>query len=332
MPARSIAGAVVQLQKEVTPGTAIVTAMKRIAALKMLPTLAGEAAPFKGISGKTTTAVTLPDLTTTWSADAVQCFNAIGYIAASRISQPVITTPATGTNSRQAVFTQNPDAADTFQTYTAQWGDSTQALQSTYNVFQSLGLQIERGNLAITTSMLGRAYTTGATLASAGLTTVPAVPIPPLSYDVWADDTWATIGTTKLLECYRMNVNLGDKFVADSPINSALSSFESVVEAQDQDYGSDGTFGFAATATGLITTFKNGATKYFRVKAIGPLIETTITYSIQLDFAAKITSIGEIGQAPNSPAIVVPMNFEVARDDLAANNCVLTLVNTQTAY
>jgi hypothetical protein len=332
MPARSIAGAVVQLQKEVTPGTAIVTAMKRIASLKMLPTLAGEATPYKGISGKMTTGVTLPDLTTTWSADTIQDFNGAGYVAASRFSVPTITTPGGGTLSRQAVFTLNPDAADTFQTYTAQWGDATQAIQSTFNVFQSFGLQIERGNLAFTTSMLGRAYATGATLASAGVTTVPAIPIPPLSYDVWADDTWATIGTTKLLACYRANINLGDKFVADSPINSALSSFESVVEAQDQDYGSDGTFGFDAVATGLIATFKAGATKYFRIKALGPLIETTITYSLQLDFAAKITSIGEIGQAPNSPAIVVPMNFEVARDDLAANACVLTLVNTQTAY
>lgn len=332
MPGRSISGAVVQLQKEVTPGTAIVTAMKRIAALKMLPTLDGEATPFKGISGKMTTAVTLPDTTTMWSSDAVQCFNAVGYIASSRISTPVITTPGGGTLSRQAVFTLNPDAADTFQTYTAQWGDATQALQSTFNVFQSMGLQIERGNLAFTTSMLGRAYATGVTLASAGLTTVPAVPIPPLAYDVWADDTWATIGTTKLLACYRMNLNLGDKFAADSPINSALTSFESVLEAQDQDYGSDAAFGFDTTTTGLITTFKNGATKYFRVKAIGPIIEAAITYSLQLDFAAKITSIGEIGQAPNSPAIVVPMNFEIARDDAAANACVLTLVNTQTAY
>jgi hypothetical protein len=333
MPARSIAGQATMLQKEVTPGTAIVTAMKKIEALKLRPTLAGEATPFKGLSGKVATTVTLPDLTTEWSADAVQCFNAIGYVAASRISTPVITTPGGGTLSRQAVFTLNPDGADAFQTYTAQWGDTTQAIQATYGVFQSLGLQIERGNLAFTTSFLSRDFSTGATLASGGVTTVPAAPIPPRSYDVWADDTWGTIGTTKLLACYRMNLNLADKYDPDAPINSALTSYESVIEKEDQDYGSDATFGFDANAISLINTFKAGAKKYFRVKAITTnFIETTIPYSIQVDFAAVISSTGEITTAPNSGAVVLPLNFEIARDSAAANSCVLTLVNTQLAY
>jgi hypothetical protein len=114
---------------------------------------------------------------------------------------------------------------------------------------------------------LSRDYTTGATLATTGVTTVPAIPIPPRAYDVWADDTWAGIGTTKLLACYRMNLNLGDKYDPDAPINSALTSFESVLEKEDQDYGSDASFGFDAAAVGLINSFKNGAKKYFRVKA-----------------------------------------------------------------
>jgi hypothetical protein len=332
MPGRSIAGQATLLQKETVPGTPLVAAMKKIEALKMRPTLSGDATPFKGLAGKVATSVTLPDLMTTWSAEAIQCFNAIGYVAASRISTPVITTPGGGTLSRQAVFTLNPDGADAFATYTGQWGDATQAIQANYLVFQSLGLQIERGNLAFDTSALSRDYATGATLATTGVTTVPAQPIPPRSYDVWADDSWATIGTTKLLACYRMNLNLGDKYAADAPINSALTGPESFMEQEDQDYGSDATFGFDATATGLITTFKNGAKKYFRVKAVGPIIEGVIPYSIQVDFATIITSIGELTTAPNSPAVVLPVNFEIARDSAAANSCVLTLVNTQTAY
>jgi hypothetical protein len=89
--------------------------MKKLEGLKMLPTLAGEATAFKGLSGKVATSVTLPDLTTEWSAELIQDFNAIGYVAASRISTPTITTPGGGTLSRQAVFTLNPDGADTVQ-------------------------------------------------------------------------------------------------------------------------------------------------------------------------------------------------------------------------
>jgi hypothetical protein len=227
------------------------------------------------------------------------------------------------------VFTLNPNAADSFQTYTAQFGDTSQALQTTYGVFNSLGLQIERGNLDFSSSWLSRTPTTLGTIATAGTSVIPSVPIPGKNYGVWADDTWATLGTTRELACYRMNINLGDKFGRDAPINETISSFESILEQQDQDYGFDAVFGFDSAASSKIATFNAGALKYFRVKALGPLIETTIYYSIQIDFAAIITSIGT-PEAGDSGAVTLPMNLELASD--GTNACVLTLVNQLANY
>jgi hypothetical protein len=329
MPARPMSGQIGQIQKETTPGTALTTAMKRVAGLRVIPGYGGEATPYKGLTGKVATGVTLNDTWGEGDVTGVQDFNAIGYVAASRISTPVITTPGGGTLSRQAVFTLNPNAADTFQTYTVQFGDTVQALQATFGVFNSLGIQIERGNLDFSSSWLSRTPTTLGTIVTAGTSVIPSVPIPGKNYGVWADDTWATLGTTREVACYRMNINLGDKFGRDAPINETISSFESLLEQQEQDYGFDAVFGFDAAASSKIATFNAGATKYFRVKALGPLIETTINYSIQVDFAAVITSIGT-PTAGDSGAVTLPVNLELASD--GTNSCVLTLINTLTNY
>lgn len=329
MPARPMSGQIGQIQKETTAGTAVTTAMKRIAGLRVIPGFGGEAEPFKGLTGKVATGVTLNDTWGEGTVEGVQDFNAIGYVAASRLSQPTITTPGGGTLSRQAVFTLNPNAADTYQTYTVQFGDTTQALQATYGVFNSLGIQIERGNLDFTSSFLSRTPTTLGTIATAGTSVIPSAPIPGRNYGVWADTSWATLGTTRELACYRMNIQLGDKFGRDAPINETISSFESLLEQQDQDYGFDAVFGFDAAASSKIASFNAGTMMFFRVKALGPIIETTINYSIQVDFAAIITSVGT-PEAGDSGAVTLPMNLELASD--GTNSCVLTLVNTLANY
>jgi len=46
---------------------------------------------------------------------------------------------------------------------------------------------------------------------------------------------------------------------------------------------------------GLIATMRNGATKWFQIKATGALIESTYYYDFQLDFAAQIEAPGDMG-------------------------------------
>lgn len=330
MTGRPMVGQSTLLQKESAHGTPLVNAMLRVEALKMRPAFDGEAEPFKGLSGKVTTSVQLPDLTGAWSVEAVQCFNAIGLVAASRIAVPVTTTPGGATDARQHVFTLDPDAADAFVSYTAQFGDSTQAMQANYGVFQSLGLEIQRGTLGLTTSFLSREPATGATLATTGVTTMAAAPIPSRAYDVYVDPAWVDVGTTKALACYQMNVELADKYTPDAPINSAIVSYESAMESEDQDYTFDSIWGFDAVAVDLISAFKDGSKRYFRVEVIGPEVESGVNYMLTFDFPAFVVSAGEIAAAPNSPATTVPIGLSLADED--GDACVLTLVNGILAY
>ncbi|MGI8475153.1 MAG: hypothetical protein ACR2OO_02080 [Thermomicrobiales bacterium] len=332
MPARSVKNQVNYIQKETTPGTPAVSAMKKLTAMRFSPGWAGASTPYMGGSSKVATSLLSVDEHGEWDVTGVQDFNNIGFPAQSRIAAPVITTPATGVNARQSVFSLNPDAVDTFASYTLQYGDATQALQSAYAVFNSLGIKIQRGALDMSTSIVSKSPTTGATLASAGLTTVPSVTIPPRGYDIFADDTWAALGTTKLLAAYDLNLDMTPKFDMDAPINSSITSFESMVEKDDQAVNFDLTVGLDSAALGLMSTFAAGSLKFFRILVTGPIIETTIAYKFQLDFAAFILSRGKVAAASNSPAISVPLSCTLAKDPTTSNALVMTLVNTMLSY
>ena len=434
MPARSIAGQELLLQGETTPGTAATTAMRRYLSLRARPGWDGASEPYSGGTGKIPTTVLLNDETGMWTMEGVQDYNSLGAVCASRIAIPV-TTPTADPNGFQHVFDMNPDAVDTVRTYTAQWGDATQAVQGVYGVFNSLGLSIVRGTLGLDTTFISKAPTTGIskaggsetqtltiggtatggtfTLSFNGFTTQPplaynvtasavdsalealpsvgtgnvtcgggpfpgtpitvqftgalanrnqpmiitassltgtaptltatqtvagnpsdfkAVPISPKGYNVYADDTWATLGTTQMLAMYEGNINFGDKFVPDAPINSAIVSYESLLEAMEQDYGSDFRMGFDATALTVMNSFSTGSLKFFRWEVIGPLIGSGVNYKFTLDCSMFILSRGEFSEAPNSPAVTVPFTATVGKDAVSGKAVRVTLINDVPSY
>ena len=163
-------------------------------------------------------------------------------------------------------------------------------------------------------------------------TAMASAPVPSVLWDWWADDTWAGLGTSKLLACYQGKVDLGSKFDPDPPINSDVISFESLIEKEQQDYNFDLSVGVDATAISLIDSFKSGTLKFMRAKVEGPIIEGSIPYSIQLDFPVFIVSRGRITKAPNSPAVTVPLKAKIAKDPTTGNALRVTIVNTVTGY
>lgn len=330
----SIANAKNYIQAETTAGTAATNAMKNLSAMKFRPGWTDNATPFNGGSSKVPTSIMLGDSVGAISVDGIQDFNNLGFAYASRIAKPVTTQPdaVTAATAYQHVFTLNPDGEDTKNTYTVIWGDSDQALQALYAVFNSLGIQIQRGQLQFTTAMLSREPTAGATIPSSGVIDVAAAPISAVKYDVFCDDTWDDLGTTKLARIYEANLDLGDKYQADSPINSAITSFDSLLEAEDQSYAFNPRVALDAVAAGLVSTFKAGAFKFWRILCTGPVIGGAITYSHQLDFCTLITGRGEVGAAPNSPRITLPLTTVLAKDPTGGKSLEATLVNTVAAY
>src|SRR5436190_16194622 len=191
--AKSIVTQKTLIKKETTPGTANVTTMNQLTALSLRPAWNVETNPFQAQGFKMPTVIQQTDEWGTWTVDGIQDFNHLGFPLASRIAVPVTTTPAGGTTSKQHVFTLAAAAADTFATYTTQFGDTSRAVQGTYGVFNSLGINVQRGTLGFDSSFISRTPSVIASVATSGVVTVAAAPTAARQFDIWADNSWAAL-------------------------------------------------------------------------------------------------------------------------------------------
>ena len=163
------------------------------------------------------------------------------------------------------------------------------------------------------------APTTGATLPASGTTTIGTIPVAARTWDVYADVSEAALGTTKLLACYEGGIEFGDKYTPDWVINSALDSFDSIIENDDLEPSANLTLGFDATAVSLLGDWTAGTVKYLRLASTGPVIDQTsvptdINAEIEIDLCVRITQPGEFSAAPNSPAVFLPLTCQVEAD------------------
>lgn len=329
----SIATQVAQLQRETSPGTPETDAMLRPLSLKLTPGMAGSGGSgFRSAGAAVMTAYEIGDLWTTWAVDGVQDFNALGLIAACVFGPPV-TTPVSGsTGAYSHVFTPKSFGADTLVSYTAQYGDTSIAFEAAMLVFQALGLTIERGNLSLASSAISRLFDEGATLATTGVTDVPAVLIPSTGYNVFVDDTWAALGTTQMLACYRAEVTTPDKYTPDAPINSNINGFETLVANAEGDFTSNWTFGVNPVSAALIDSFKKSVKKFIRLAVDGPVITGSTRYSLKYDTCTQLTNVGTVTTAPGSSVQVLPFDGQLIYDEVSEKFLQLTIVNTVAAY
>ncbi len=330
MAGRSLAGLKPYIKKEAVPGTELLTTMVQLDGLRMVRLgRGGQAESFKGGTGKTASGVLLSDTWAEWSLTPASDYRALGFIAASRIATPVTTTPGGATTARQHVFTLNPNAVDAFNTYTLVWTDGTIGYKSSYNVFQSLGFTAERGSVTVSSNMIGRKPTATAVVPTSP-TTTGLKPIQPNLGDIWVDTSWASLGTTQYLAAYQFDMQLGDKYDMDAPINSSITSFASLPEKEDQSMALNLSVAVDTAGDALITKYEAGTMISVRYKVSGPIIEAAIPFSVQWDALAVITQVGEITAAPNSNIATVPLTCEIATDN--TNALALTIVNDITAY
>jgi len=153
-----------------------------------------------------------------------------------------------------------------------------------------------------------------------------------MNYDVYVDDTWAALGTTKALACYHMEIANPDKYDMDSPIDSTIDGFKSIVEKAGMDYAVTMQFGFDAAGVALVSDWKAGQVKFIRFSVAGPIIEDATPYSLQWDMAVRLTGVGEITTAPGSSTAVLPITGSLEFDPTSGFFQQLTIVNQLTSY
>lgn len=325
--ARSIVNQGLHLQREVTPGTPITDAMQRYLGIK--GTVGWDvneeifrAAGYKAPTGKNV----LYELGTA-DLEVMQDYNAMLPLLSGVFGEPVTTELGTESGVFQHVFTINPRAADDLVTFTGMWGDSTKALQVSALAFHGLTIGVQRTSLNLSANAILRAPKTGVSLPTSGVTEVPFVPVRAQTYDVYIDNDYASIGTTKALALYGTEVSYGDKYAPDWLVNSELESYSELMEQTDIDYTQSLIVGFDNAAEGLIDDAMDGNLKFVRVESHGPLIDETERYGLTVDTCVSLRPTN-VGESPVSPATVVNFDGTLMVDGNSGFLSEVTLTNT----
>lgn len=188
----------------------------------------------------------------------------------------------------------------------------------------------------LTGTFTGLTASNSIVLASSVTGTVPTelatILILPSHFNVFADDTAATLGTTQLLRSFNANLQLGNRQMPFYPLNRALGSFAGVTEGAIAATFSL-TLGADAVGMPLANLFRTGATKFFRLEAKnGTLIDAGVAnseYRFTLDIAAKVTDPGEFSEEDG--LFVIPPSFAVVHDPTWTRAIRVQVVNALTA-
>jgi hypothetical protein len=156
---------------------------------------------------------------------------------------------------------------------------------------------------------------------------IPAQPIFPLHTSVYMDDTWAALGTTKLLELYEYGLEFGERTMRTRPLNAARTS-DNVIEKGDQEHTVTLNFGVDPVERGLLTTIRAGAKKFFRIEAVGPIIEGTIPYRHRADLCLLMTKAGK--RSDRESVLSREWTGQISRDSTSGFASQVTVVNTLT--
>lgn len=145
-------------------------------------------------------------------------------------------------------------------------------------------------------------------------TKLDAFDVQPNHIKVYSDTTYGGIGGTKLARVFNGSIQIGsmrdaffvvDRDQAGSPVghlegDAPVGEFKMKIMANE-------------VADTHLADLYLGATRYFRVEAIGDVIEAALTYRAVWDMACKCKSVGEYG--PEGNALAQEFGFSIVDDN-----------------
>ena len=316
-----------QIGVESTPGTAV-PADTILDALSFTMGIGGTAAEFRP-DGHKFPSLTLPGKEwTDVPYTGKGCYRAMGYLLDSLIAKATPTAAGTGW---QRVYAPHDTNEDTRLTYTLEKGSSVRAASANSLFFTSLGIALNRDTFDVSGNAVAKLLGDGIVMTAAP-TTVSASPIMPRDFDVYVDPTAAALGSTKLLRDFTADINLGPLIQPIWPLDSAQTSFASVVEIAA---AATVTLGFAAIAetSSFIDAFRDGLTKFVRVEAKGNVLTAgtpPVTELFRIDLALKMTTPGQ--QQDIDGVYGWKPQFVVVQDAVWNKAVEITLINDVPAY
>lgn len=281
----------VQIGVETVPGTAV-AATKRLSALGITAGPELTSSLFMPRGRKLNTLAVPGRRSTTGTLDGRLTYTEIVYPVTGLLGAATITTPAGATLAREWAFDINPSGPDGFKTFTVEVGpDGGVGSRFSHGLITGLTFSFGSEEITLGGDIIGRKWEDPFTLTTGGgVTDVALIPVDPNDVSIYVDETYEDLGTTLMERLFSADFGLTGKYGPIWPINAANPSWATAVElAPDATMGL--TFAADAVGMGFLDVFEEGATRFVRIEAVGPEIETDQDYLFRADFAVKAQSM-----------------------------------------
>lgn len=276
----------VQIGVESTPGTPV-SANKKLLATSIVPAVRTESDAFRALGNKY---ASFSVLNKEWSESTIEgklTYNEILYLLSSLLSMPTPVQQGT-TTAYKWTFVSDTDGEDAGKTLTIEQGDANSAWRAAGVRVSGLEFTFNRNEAGLSGSAIGEAIETGITMTAAPTSLTPKVVLP-AHLNLYLADTQAGLGSASpVSRGFSLVWRLTDKVslawpIGQDPVTVEVApTLEAVLQLATDTVG-----------LGLITTMRDGDTKWIRLKAVGDLIEDTYYQTFQLDFPAHVREVGE---------------------------------------
>lgn len=143
--------------------------------------------------------------------------------------------------------------------------------------------------------------------------------------DVWIDDSWAALGTTKSLDCLSLGFGIPDRMQRVTPIDSSFAG-DGIVDMGEQDFTANLGLAWNAASDEEYTKLVNGEPTFIRTKFTGPLIGGGIHYGWTTDMCVDWSGVDEVSETQG--VATMPYNGSLIIDPTSGNFIEMTIVNT----
>lgn len=278
----------VQIGIQAVAGTPV-AAGKKLLAVSVTPGMSVEADSFRPDGNKFSSFVTLNKDWSTHDIKGKNTYNEVLYLLASLLGQPVPTQQG-ATTAYKWVFGSNVSAEDAGKLLTVEQGDANSAWRAPDVRVSGLTFTFNRKEVSVSGSGIGGPMEPGVTMTATPTSMTPR-PILPAHGKFYMADTQAGLaGAVAMTRGFSAEFALTDLVGLAWPVGG-----DPVLVEKEPKLAHKLKLAADIVGMGLITTMRNGATKWFRLLYEGAIIADTYKYTFQVDFPAQLKDLSKPG-------------------------------------
>jgi hypothetical protein len=257
-------------------------------------------------------------------------YSELHYLLACMFGPNQVTQPQTAGGVSTWKFILSARQPDEVLTLSWVSGDENIHEAFSYGLLTELNLNMSRDGIEIAGAGIGRALTTDNDIPHAP-TSLPEVPIIPKEISVYLDDTYATLGDTKLSRALMLNQRIGNRHNPVWVLDAANPSFVAHVELAP-DFMYELTVEADDEGMGILDHAREGDTLYLKTTADSPTdIPTSATpYSYECEAAVKVAEVTKFEDRDGVYAI--QYNLAAVYDSAHDLSVEMTLKNGATGF